>query len=191
MKKKRLSRGYLDHIKSDDRYQVFLHRTSRDLVDRIMKTGLKSWGDINSTATNQPANPKDALSYYRMNHGTRDAVVVIKIPKKTYQIAKREMGTDLVMHDDIGFYSESADSLVIHPRHVYGWIDKDTNEFFRNPYHPDKYDSEGLKPSKYFAKVTRAALAENLKREKRAKNKKKAETGNMLPPPPENIEIIP
>lgn len=183
------NKEYQKHIVSTSKHEVFLHRTSKDLVSKIMKYGLKSGPDLLLTASHQPFDFKDAEQSYQQTHKGSDAVIVVKIPSEIYQRARDKMKREEVLHDEIGYFNteKELEGLYVHPKYVHGWIDKDANKYISNPYHEKGFEYlSAKKPSELEKEV--------LKEDKKIVPKKKSKvklTKYGLPPPPDEINVVP
>lgn len=179
---------YQEHIVSTKEHEVFLHRTSRDLVDKIMKNGLKT-NDLLSTASHQSVDLASAEIQYQETHKGNDAVIVIKIPSKIYKSAIEEMNGDFGLHDEIGYFNEELGSFVIHPKHIHGWISKETNEYVPNPNHATGFDYlKGKRPSEIEKTILEEYKNRKPKQEERPLVKL---TKEGLPPPPDETNVLP
>ncbi len=192
-----MKNDYREHIASTDQHQVWLHRTSKDLVDRIMKEGL-TFLDLSGTATLQPSDIEKAENVYRTDFGTRKAVVVIKIPQeiaKKYYIQSPD--TKGQRHEG---YSGDKEVSYWHPngkyaiqrQHVHGWIDKETDEYHENPYR----NGPQQLTDKHFPSILYGGLEKSLegppKQTTKSRSKKEKELSRgELPPPPTEINILP
>jgi hypothetical protein len=188
-----MKKEYQKHIVSTKDHQVWLHRTSKDLVDKIMKEGL-IFLDLSGTATLQSKNAKEAENSYLTNFGTRQAVIVVKIPG---EIAARYYtntdGTKGIRHEgyagdkDVSYWHPSG-KYAIQRQHIHGYIDKETNEYFENPYRdkPQRLTDKHF-PAQLYGGLEKELIAEKpiLKKEKTPKIKR-----GKLPPPPKEI-ILP
>jgi hypothetical protein len=124
--------NYQNYIVSTEELNTFLHRTSKTLVDKILKEGLTTNGNIKTTATLQPKNLEVAINYYLNGKDHGGACVVIQIPKKTWDSA-RSCGyrDDEVMSPAIGFLDMKNHGFTVKPEYVVGWIDRETNTFYK------------------------------------------------------------
>lgn len=183
---------YKKHIVSTKDHQVWLHRTHTSNIEGILKNGLNfRAGDLSSTATLQPKEIEKAEKYYEMTHKGSNAVVVIKIPQ---EIAKRHY---LQTEDAKGLrhagYELDKDvtylnnGFNIQRQHIHGWINKDTNEYYENPYRnkPQKFTNAHFPPQIY------GGLEKDLIPEGKStkKNKNIKQKRELLPPPPSSIDI--
>jgi|GEM_PF-2362353 len=166
---------YKKHIVSTPEHAVFLHRTSKDLAEKIMKYGLKSGPDLKSTASFQPEDLDEAEDSYNQTHKGNDAVIVLKIPMELYNKAREGFKGEEVLHDDIGYFNteEGLAGLYVHPEHVHGWIDKKTNEYTPNPYREEGFKHLSIKKPSDLEKEVLAGIKEKKpEKEKTPKTKK-------------------
>jgi hypothetical protein len=134
-----MKKEYQEHIVSTNNHQVWLHRTSSDMVDRILKNGLRISDNIAGTATQQSYDLERAEEVYRETHGeNRDSVIVVKIPKhifEKYAPATNKSADSTNYSDDKDVtYIDSNSDVVLQRKYVHGWIDRATGEYFTNPY---------------------------------------------------------
>ncbi len=124
---------YLRHIFSTEEHQTFLHRTSRDLVDVIMREGLGCGpgGDILGTATWQPNELEKAENLYKLTHKGSDTVIVVSIP--SFKINRRNRSS-IAMTKGLGYFHPKRSEFAIRPEFVTGWIDKTNDEYHANQY---------------------------------------------------------
>lgn len=127
---------------------TFLHRTSSNLVDRIMQEGLSCGADIRSSATWQPQDLEKAEALFRQTHKGNNAVVVVKIPRKTWETVRAELTGVEVMSRKIGYFHPENGDFAVRPEFVAGWIDRNSREYHTNPY-PDRKPVEGHKKFNY------------------------------------------
>ena len=179
---------YQKHIVSTPEHEVFLHRTSKDLADSIMKYGLNSGEDLLSTASHEGSDLDEAEKSYRTSHKQNNAVIVIKIPSDIYQKANEKMKREEVLHEEIGYFNieEGMQGIYVHPKHVHGWIDTETNEYTPNPYHEEGF--EHLKTKK-FSDLEKEVLEQYKNKKPEKPKKKKKLTKEGLPPPPDEVNV--
>jgi hypothetical protein len=186
-----MKKEYQKHIVSTLEYQVWLHRTSKDNVDNIMRNGLNFGYDLSGTATLQQRDLQTAEGIYTAGKDFGKAAIVIKIPEK---IVKRHYRASEGMkgpgHEgyktdkDVTYYNEGFN---IQRQHIHGWIDRELNE-----YHPNPYLNEPQQlTEKHFPKEFYGGLEKDLiEPEQPIKNtKKKQPKSRTLPSPPEEIRI--
>lgn len=124
--------NYQAQIVATQEHCTFLHRTCKTLVDSIMQEGLGcGTGDLLGTATWQPQDLHSAERVYKRNHGTRDAVIVIHIPREK---VTRTNKYSLAATKGIGYFHPTRKEFTIRPEFVSGWIDKTNDEYHPNPY---------------------------------------------------------
>lgn len=197
-----MSKEYHKHIVSTPEHQVWLHRTSRDLIDKIMKEGLL-FLDLSQTATLQPSDISEADAIYRRDHGTRTAVAVVKIPGEIFSRyyshnpeikGRRHEGYS---HDKEVSYWHPAGKYAIQRQHIHGWIDKETEEYHPNPYLAEPQElTEAHFPKEMYGGLEKDVSQDAKKgRVKGNKKKERAEKRNfkrgILPPPPSEITVVP
>lgn len=185
---------YQKHIISTPENQVWLHRTTKDLVDKILKNGLNFGTDLSGTATAQPRKLEDAEGQYKAGKDFGSAVIVIKIPKeivRRYYLQSRGLkgpGHEGYKADkEVTYYD---DGFIIQRKHIHGWIDRETNEYQENPYK----DKPQELTDKYFPPMFYGGLERDLLTPEEPVNlatpKRKKLKAEKLPPPPSEIKII-
>ena len=138
------SMEYQKHIVSNEKMQSFLHRTSKTLIDIIMQEGLVCGeGDLLSTTTWQPQDLESAEKIYLRPHKNNDAIIVIKIPTIIINSIPKIARNSIALKKGIGYLHPKKTEFVIKPEHVFGWINKENNAYYPNPY-------EERKPAKGF-----------------------------------------
>lgn len=137
---------YKTEIVSTQETCTFLHRTSRNLVDKIMSEGLCCGADIRSSATWQPQDLEKAEALFRQTHKGNNAVVVVKIPRKTWETARAKArangSTAEVTFREVGYFNPKKGNFTVRPEFVAGWIDRNSGEYHTNPY-PDRKPVQG------------------------------------------------
>jgi len=190
---------YQKHIVSTQNYQVWLHRTSKELVDKIMKEGFYFDQDLSATATAQQRDLKTAEGIYKVGQDFGEAVIVIKIPEvfvKRHYLVTHGDGLKGPKHEgylgdrDVTYWSDKEKGFMIQRKHVHGWIDREKNDYHENPYRdkPQKLTDKHFPPMFYGGLEKDLIEPEKLptnKTLKKRKQKKRAE----LPPPPSEISI--
>jgi len=192
-----MKKEYQKHIVSTPKHQVWLHRTSRDLVDKIMREGFL-FLDLTGTATLQPTDPAKAENVYATDFGTRKAVVVVKIPQSIASQYypndpdRKGLRAEGYAGDREVSYWHPKGKYAIQRQHVHGWIDKETEEYHPNPYlsEPQEFTAAHF-PKEFYGGLEKDIL-EPEKQEKKKVNKKSAKLKRgELPPPPTEIIIVP
>jgi hypothetical protein len=189
-----MKKEYHKHIISTSEHQVWLHRTSKNLVDHILEKGLGIGTDLSSTATIQPQKLEHAEGLYKSGKDFGGAAIVIKIPQ---EIAKRHYlqaqglrgpGHEGYLGDkEVTYYNNSQ--FNIQRQHIHGWIDRETDEYHENPYlgEPQKLTD------KHFPKSFYGGLEKDLVEVKthriKTKKQRRLKKGE-LPTPPAEIQII-
>ena len=131
--------NYEDFIVSTEKHCTFLHRTFRQdskSLDNILRQGLESGPNIQSTATWQPRELEPAKNMYGLGNAHGDTVVVIQIPRQLFEKVRAdpEYRGEEVLHEDIGYLPDGR-NFTVKPEFVTATIDKKTNEVKLNPYH--------------------------------------------------------
>lgn len=125
-----MDREWLNHIKSDKTTTRCIHRTSKDLVDTILKEGLICHGgDISTTATIQPFDLEYAKGLYRIGYPERTAAIVIEFPRNRIRRI-----CDAGITRGVGYFHPIIKDFAIRPEFIVGWIDRETDQYHPNPY---------------------------------------------------------
>jgi hypothetical protein len=140
-----MNNEYFDHIISDKKTCRFLHRTSENLVNKILKEGLLcSCGDLTATATFQPDNPERAMGMYLSGYPERTAAVIIGLPNGSFKKAS-EAG----LTRSLAYFHPIKKQFTIRPEFIEGWIDRKINRYFPNPF-VNRRPIEGFEEFDYF-----------------------------------------
>ena len=182
-----MSKEYHKHIVSTSEHQVWLHRTSKDLIDKIMKEGLRIGERIDSTATKQPRDLEEAEELYGMEHKTgsgRDSLIVVKLPRdivERYGHNGPEGYGAYTTDKDITYVSsgEKGD-VMLHRKYVHGWIDRKTGEYMPNPYlsEPQKLTEKHF-PAEFYGGLKEEVLE--------SQEEPKGEQMDLPPPNPQDF----
>ena len=127
-----MDKEYQKHIVSTPEVVTLLHRCSIQAAQKIVREGLNTRsGDIHSTANTQSRNIEEAENQFRSGSGYGPAVVIIQIPSKLYALVKQETSVfDMALDSRIRF-SEGGEIGKIRTDFIVGWIDRDTDTFYK------------------------------------------------------------
>lgn len=121
--------NYEKYIVSTEEACTFLHRTSSDLIKKIIDKGLLcKTADIRGTATYQPENLNEARNLYNRGQIQGDYTIVIQIPKQLWEEARKENPGEETLDEKIGYLSTEELGFFIKPEFVKAYIDRKTNQ---------------------------------------------------------------
>jgi len=133
-----MKKEYQKHIVSTPEHQVWLHRASRDSLDKKLKEGLpvSQSGDLTGTASVQPTELEVAEAVYRNGNGYGGIAIVIKLDRELVDTLKKEgkRPYDYAKDKRVGYWHPQDRAYTIQRKYIHGWIDRDTNEYHPNPY---------------------------------------------------------
>ena len=126
---------YENFIVSTKENVTFLHRCSLNQAESILKTGLRTKGDIRGLATIQPQDLEGAIGLYNNGHEYGDKVIIVQIPREVYNHAREKVGKwndpcqdESISTNDLSLGLEGFG--IIKTEFVPGYIDRTTNEVY-------------------------------------------------------------
>ncbi len=127
--------NYQELIISTKEYHSRVHRCFRDSIDKILKEGLLiGSGEMDSTSSDLPFDLESALNTYESGKDYGDSAVIIRIPRKSWENAKKKLGLSAGQSREISYFHPNKKEYTIKPEFVFAWIDRKTDEVHPNQY---------------------------------------------------------
>lgn len=154
---------WVKEITHSDKYHVRLHRTSKELAEKIMESGFYAGGDLASTTSNSGLKVEDAFEDFKRIHHGPNSVVIIRLPQRLFDevnqnkknASNNEAATGLNIMELMAnqkptsldelmidkFFDKDKGGIVVPKEWVFGYADQSTLELTKNPnYDPQLQD---------------------------------------------------